>query len=154
MSNTETKVTATKSSVLAGQSLALIWMALETLGFYLINPLYGWLFLAFAVFSVYIIARRLMCNSCYYCNSCTKGIAKLSLLFLGANRIPGISKSSIIGIDVFLYVALSIIPISVFAASLLQGFSFLSAMVLTGLLIVSIFGIVARIKKGDKLVTS
>ncbi len=154
MSNTEEKVSATKSSILGGQLLALIWMLLGTVGFYLINPLYGWLFLGFAAFTVYIIARRFMCSSCYYCKSCTKGIAKLSIMLLGANRIPGLSRGTIIGITVFLYVVLTVIPGVMLVSSLMQGFSPINAVLLTALLALSIIALAARIKKGDKLVTS
>jgi hypothetical protein len=154
MSNTEQKVTATKTSVLGGQSLALIWIALGTVGCYLINPLYGWLFLVFSAISVYIIARRFMCNSCYYCKSCTKGIAKLSIIFLGANRVPGLSRSTVVGLAVFLYVALTVVPVFLLAASLQQSFSVETLLVLAGLLAVTVFSVAARIRKGDKLVIS
>ncbi len=154
MSNSEPKVEATKSSLLFGNLTAIVWIFLGTIGCWLINPLYGYLFLGFAAFSIYIIIRRLMCNSCYYCKSCTKGIAKLSILFLGANRIPGLSKSSIIGMVFFVYVALTVVPSLLLTNSLLQEFNLLNASVLAGILSISIFSIVVRIKKGDKLITA
>jgi hypothetical protein len=152
MSSTEPKVAATKTSLLSGQLLALIWITLGTVGCYLINPLYGWIFLVFSLLSVYIIARRFMCNSCYYCKSCTKGIAKLSIMLLGANRIPGLSKSTIIGITVFLYVALTVIPGLLIVTSLMQSYSILTFSVLVALLAVTVFSIAARIRKGNRLV--
>ncbi|MCL5877636.1 MAG: hypothetical protein M1540_07485 [Candidatus Bathyarchaeota archaeon] len=148
MSNSEPKVEATKSSLLFGNLTAIVWIFLGTFGCWLINTLYGYLFLAFSAFSIYIIVRRLMCNSCYYCKSCTKGIAKLSILFLGANSIPGLSKGSILGMVVFVYVVLMIVPSSLLVNSLLQEFNLLNASVLAGILSISIFSIVVRIKKG------
>jgi len=154
MSGTEPKVAATKTSVTGGQALALVWIALGTVGCYLINPLYGWLFLAFAAFSVYIIARRFMCSSCYYCKSCTKGIAKLSIMMLGANRIPGLSKGTILGLSVFLYVALTVVPGFLLAVSLQQNYSVVTVSLLAGLLVVTVISLAARLKKGNKLVIS
>ena len=154
MASTEPKVAATKSSIIGGQSLVIIWIALGTIGFYLINSLYAWLFLAFSAFSIYIIDRRFMCNSCYYCKSCTKGIAKLSLIFLGANRVPGLSKSTILGVTIFSYVVLTIVPGWVIASSLLQGFGLVNALLLGGLLGIAVVSIILHIIRGDKLITS
>ncbi len=154
MVDTEQKVEAKKFSLLGGQTLALIWILIGTLGCYLIDPLYGWLFLAFSAFSIYIIARRFMCSSCYYCKSCTKGMAKLSIMLLGGNNIPGLGKSTVIGLDVFLYIALTVIPGAILATSLLQTFSAVNLAVLSSLLAVTVFSLVAKIKKGNKIVTS
>jgi hypothetical protein len=150
LSNNDPKVETTKSSLLSGQLIGLVWIVLGTLGCYLINPLYGWLFLAFASFSVYIIVRRMLCNSCYYCKSCTKGMAKMSILFRGANRIPGLSKGSVIGMSVYLYIVLFAIPGALLASSLLQEFSVFKVGLLAGLLAVSVFGLVMRLKNGNK----
>ncbi len=150
----EEKVAATKSTLLNGNLLIGIWVALGAVGCYLVNPIVGWVFLGFAAFSIYIIIRRLLCNSCYYCKSCTKGIGKLSIMFLGANRIPGLSKGSILGMTIFAYVVLLVIPSWLLAGSLLQQFSVLQASALAGILIISIYSIVSRIKKGGKLITA
>ncbi len=154
MSASEQKVQAAKSTLLYGNLLVAIWIVFGTVGLLLINPLYGWVFLAFAAFSVFIIVRRLLCNSCYYCKSCTKGIAKLSILSLGANRIPGLSKSSLLGMSAFLYIVLTVIPGWLLANSLLQQFDALKVAVLAGLVAVSLFGVAARVKNGDRVVAS
>ena len=104
------KIEATKSLLLFGTLTLAVWVALGTLSIWLINPLFGWLFLGFSAFVVLVVIRRLLCNSCYYCKSCTKGFAKLSKLTLGSNRIPGISKGSTLGMAATMYVVLSVIP--------------------------------------------
>src|ERR1035437_7715429 len=101
------KIEASKSLLFSGTSTLAIWVALGTLATWLINPLFGWLFLGFAAFVVLVVIRRLLCNSCYYCKSCTKGFAKLSKLTLGSNRIPGISKGSTLGMAATMYVVRS-----------------------------------------------
>jgi hypothetical protein len=75
-------------------------------------------------------------------------------MFLGANRIPGLSKGSILGMTAYAYVVLLVIPGLLLADSLIQGFSLPSVLVLAGILFVSIYGLAARIKKGDKLITA
>ncbi|MGD6810694.1 MAG: hypothetical protein ACQCN3_13435 [Candidatus Bathyarchaeia archaeon] len=132
------KVQAIKSQLLGGNLLALAWILLGTFGCWLINPLYGWLFLGFSAFVTYGILRRMTCTSCYYCKSCTKGMAKLSLLFLGATHIPGIGKATIAAMDITVYVILTLIPGWLLASSLMAEYSLLKLLVLGGLIAVSI----------------
>jgi hypothetical protein len=103
--------------------------------------------LGFSVFSVLIVMRRQMCDSCYYCASCTKGFAKLSKLFLGGSSIPGISKGATWGMTVFFYLLLSIIPGIVLVSSIFQEFSLLKLSLLIGLLLISIYNAVSRGRK-------
>ena len=88
--------------------------------------------------------RRQMCGSCYYCVSCTKGFAKLSKLFLGGNSIPGISRGSTLGMAIFIYVLLSIIPGTVIVSSMFQEFTLLKLSLLVCLLSVSTYNLVNR----------
>jgi hypothetical protein len=134
------KIQATKPQLLGGNLLALAWILVGTLGCWLINPLYGWLFLGFSAFVTYGILRRMTCSSCYYCKSCTKGIAKLSLLFLGANHIPGIGKGTILAMDTTVYVVLTLIPGWLLASSLMTEYSLVKLLALAGLAIISIIG--------------
>jgi hypothetical protein len=149
----EEKVDATKASLLSGNLLALAWILLGTIGTYLVNPIFGWGFLIFSVISIYIIIRRMLCNSCYYCKSCTKGIAKLSILMRGANQIPGLSTSSIMGMTVFTYLVLAVIPSWLLVSSLLQSFDILKILVLSAIALISILGIAMHLKNGNKLIT-
>jgi hypothetical protein len=153
MVDAEEKVEASKSTLLSGNLLVIIWVVLGTVGCYLINPIVGWVFLAFSALSIYIIIRRLLCNSCYYCKSCTKGMAKLSIMSLGANRIPGLSKGSVLGMAIYVYIILLVIPSCLLVSSLMQQFSILQALSLAGILVILAYSIVARVKKGNKLVT-
>lgn len=131
------KVQTTKKQLLAGNLIALAWILLGTLGCRLINPLYGWLFFGFSAFVTYGILRRMTCNSCYYCKSCTKGIAKLSLLFLGKTHIPGLSKTTISAMFTTIFVVLTVIPVGLLASSLLAEYSMPKLLVLAGLAAVS-----------------
>ena len=140
------KIVATKSLLLFGPLTLALWVALGTLSLYLINSLLGWLFLGFSAFVVLVIIRRLLCNSCYYCKSCTKGFAKLSKLTLGSNRIPGIGKGSTIGMATTMYVVLTVIPSAVIINSMRTSFNSLSILLLTAILLVTIYTLVIRAK--------
>ena len=147
MSDEEEKIAASKSSLFFGSLMIAVWIAIGSVAVWVINPVYGWLFLGFSAFSILIVMRRQMCGSCYYCVSCTKGFAKLSKLFLGDSRIPGISKGSTLGMAVFIYLLLSVIPGMMIVSSLFQEFSLLKLLLLICLLSVSTYNAVVRGKK-------
>ena len=68
-------------------------------------------------------------------------MAKLSLLFLGANHIPGIGKGTILAMDTTVYVVLTLIPGWLLVSSLMTEYSLLKLLALAGLVAVSIIGI-------------
>ena len=140
------KIVATKSLLASGTSLLAVWVALGALSIWLINPLFGWLFLSFSAFVILIVIRRMLCNSCYYCKSCTKGFAKLSKMSLGGNRIPGIGKGSTLGMAATMYVVLIIIPGMLLVNSMFDGFSLVKLSVLVFLLMLTAYTMVVRAK--------
>ncbi len=150
MSSVEEKIETVKSRFVTGNLFAVFWVILGTLACWIVNPLFGWVFLGFAFFSIYIIIRRMLCNSCYYCKSCTKGFAKLSILFLGANHIPGITKKSLVGMTVFIFIVLLVTPASVLASSLLVEYSLVKLIVLTGLVVTSLIALMIRAVNRNK----
>ena len=150
MSTVVEKIVTVKSRFIGGNLLALFWILLGAVGCWIVNPLLGWLFLGFSSFSVYVIIRRLLCNSCYYCKSCTKGFAKMSILFLGANEIPGISKGSIFGMTAYVYVVLSAIPSLILVNSILAEFTSFQAFLLVALIVLSMYAVVSRVKNRNQ----
>ena len=148
MSEKEEKIAASKSSLFFGILTIAVWIAIGTAAFWVIYPVFGWLFLGFSVFSILIVMRRQMCSSCYYCVSCTKGFAKLSRIFLGGSIIPGISKGSTWGMTIFIYLLLSIIPGSMLISSIFQEFNLFKLALLIALLSISTYNVAAR---GEKL---
>lgn len=68
-------------------------------------------------------------------------MTKLSLLFLGTNYIPGLSKSSIVAMTIIIYIVLTLIPIGLLAPSIMAEYSLLKMLALTGLAAVSVVGI-------------
>lgn len=146
MPSNEEKIEATKSLLIFGNLTIAFWVALGTISFWLINPLFAWLFLGFSAFSILLVLRRQMCSSCYYCRSCTKGFAKLSQLFIGKSHIPGVNKGSELGMAVFIYAILSVVPGTFLVSSILQEFSPLKLLVIIGLLSISMYNAVIRVR--------
>ncbi len=70
-------------------------------------------------------------------------MAKLSLLFLGANHIPGIGKGTIIAMDTTMYAVLTLIPGWLLASSLLAEYDLLKLLALGGLIGISIISAVS-----------
>jgi len=149
MSSVEEKIETVKSRFAAGNLIAILWILLGTFACWLVNPWLGWFFLGFSTFSVYLIIRRLLCNSCYYCKSCTKGLAKLSILFLGANRIPGLSNNTVKGMAIFVYTVLTLIPAAFLIYSLVSSFEMLKIISLACLFGISAVALIIRFRNRD-----
>ena len=145
MPSIEEKIKATKSLLFYG-NLTTVWVALGTAACWLVSPSLGWLFLGFSAFTILIMLRRQMCSSCYYCKSCTKGFAKLSKLFLGGTRIPGIGRGSTFGMTGFIYVLLSVLPSILLVSSMSQEFSQMKLFLLVCLLAISTHNGITRRK--------
>ena len=74
----------------------------------------------------------------------------MSILFLGANMIPGISKGTILGMNVFTYVILMIIPSAVILNSLFSEFTTLKLALLGLLLGFSVFDLINKIRNRNR----
>jgi hypothetical protein len=147
LTTNDEKIQASKSLLSFGILMIAVWIAIGTAAVWVTNAVFGWLFLGFSVFSILIVMRRQMCGSCYYCASCTKGFAKLSRLFLGGSHLPGIGKGSTMGMTVFIYILLSIIPGAMLVSSILQEFTLLKLSLLIFLLSISTLNAVIRAQK-------
>lgn len=147
MSTNTEKINATKSLLFFGSFMIAVWIAIGFIAVWVVNTVFGWLFLGFSAFAILILMRRQMCGSCYYCASCTTGFAKLSKLFLGSSQIPGIGRGSTLGMVVFIHLLLSVIPGLMLLSSIFQEFSLLKLSLLICLLSISIYNLAARLRK-------
>jgi hypothetical protein len=111
-----------------------LWIVLSAIACWFFNPILGWLFLISAFILIFAILRRLGCNSCYYCKSCTMGFGKLADLFFGSGYMAGVSSSPSLKI-VFVYGLLCLIPIAFLAVSIMQEFAVTKIAVLAVLLL-------------------
>ena len=123
-----------KSLLVFGNLAIVLWIGLSAIACWFFNPYVGISFLISAVFLIFAILRRLGCNSCYYCKSCTMGFGKLSDLFFGSGRMAGLNSS--VGLKiVFVYGLLGLVPIAFLALSILQGFAVTKIAVLVAILL-------------------
>ncbi len=123
--------------VLGNLGIAL-WIVISAIACWFFNILLGWFFLIFAFVLVFAILRRLGCNACYYCKSCTMGFGKLADLFFGSRRMAGVNSS--VGLKIaFVYGLLGIVPIVFLAFSIMQEFAVTKIAVLVFLLLLLIY---------------
>jgi hypothetical protein len=111
-----------------------LWIVISAIACWFFNPLLGWLFLVSAFVMIFVILRRLGCNSCYYCKTCTTGFGKLADLFFGSGYMAGVD-ASVKYKTLFALVLLGIVPIAFLAVSIMQEFAVTKITVLALLLI-------------------
>jgi hypothetical protein len=132
-----------KSLLILGNLGIMLWTVIGAVACWFFNPIIGWLFLVFAFVMVFAILRRLGCNSCYYCKSCTSGFGKLADLFFGSGYMAGVNSS--VGLKVFfVYGLLGLVPIGFLAVSITQKFAASKIAVLVFLLLLLFSSVVKK----------
>jgi uncharacterized membrane protein len=131
-----------KQALLIFGNLAILaWVLLASLSLFTFSQWYGWLFLLFAAAIVFLILRRTGCRSCYYCKSCTSGFGRLAGWFFGNRSTKDLNNKTALGLVVFSYVLLSLIPVALLVISLFQGFILLNSLVLLCLAALTIYSL-------------
>ena len=123
-----------KALLIFGNLVIVLWIVLGAVSCWFFNPLVGWFFLVLALMLIFVILRRLGCNSCYYCKSCTMGFGKLSDLFFGNGYMAGVNSSGGLKLA-FVYVLLGLVPITFLTVSIMQEFAASKIVVLMFLLL-------------------
>jgi hypothetical protein len=131
---TEEKLDFTRRLLIWGNLALLGWIFLAFLSVLLYNFLYGWLYLVFLAFIVYAVLRRLGCSSCYRCKACTSGFGRLAGAFFGRGFVKKESVGNRLGLVVFVYFLLLLLPTVLISISLLGIFSYVKVLVLACLL--------------------
>jgi hypothetical protein len=138
-----------KSLLVLGNLGIALWIVVSSIACWFFNPILGWLFLIFAFGLIFAILRRLGCNSCYYCKSCTMGFGKLADLFFGSGRMAGVNSSR--GYKVFFaYSLLGLVPIAFLVVSITQELAATKIAVLALLLVILIYSGIPRKPKQQK----
>jgi len=127
-----------KSLLVLGNLAIALWIVVSAIACWFFNPLLGWFFLVSAFVMVFVILRRLGCNSCYYCKSCTMGFGKLADLFFGSGYMAGVNSSVRLKI-VFVYGLLGLVPMVFLAVSIMQEFAISKIGVLAFLLFLLLY---------------
>ncbi|MCW4044755.1 MAG: hypothetical protein NWE94_04470 [Candidatus Bathyarchaeota archaeon] len=115
-----------------------LWIVLGAVACWSFSSLVGWLFLVSALVAVFGILRKLGCNSCYYCKSCTMGFGKLADLFFGEGYMAGVKSSRLLKL-VFVYGLLGIVPTVFLAVSIMQELVAFKIAVLVPLLLLIVY---------------
>ena len=138
-----------RSSMIMGNLIMALWIALGAIASRFINPLMGWAYLIFAIAMVGFVLRKLVCANCYYYNKwCPLGWGKLAGVFFKKGDIEKFGTSSGIKFAPAVYGFLSLMPLILIIISLFQEFLISKVIVLILLLGVSLYsGTIAR-KKG------
>jgi hypothetical protein len=108
-----------KRLLTAGNLAIALWIIIDAVACWFFNPILGWLFLVSALILIFAILRRMGCNSCYYCKSCTMGFGKLADLVFGQGYMAGVNSSLSLKI-IFVYGLLGIVPIAFLTISIMQ----------------------------------
>lgn len=119
----------------------LTWIFLASFCVVFFNQLYGWIYLVFLAFMVYVVLRRLGCSYCYNCRECTTGFGRLAGAFFGRGYLRKESVGNRIGLIAFIYVLLLPIPVVFLSINFGHAFSYLKVLVLACLLAVSAYSL-------------
>jgi len=139
----------TRSLLVLGNLAILCWVLLASLSFTFVNPLYGWLFLLFASAVIFLFLRRLGCSSCYYCKSCTSGFGRLAGWFFGKRSLKDTNNKTALGFVVTSYFLLGPLPIVFLTASLSQSLDALRIVLLSFLVVFSLFSVATWLNSGN-----
>ena len=127
-----------KALLVFGNIAIALWIVLAAVSCGFFNPIAGWLFLVVAFLLIFGVLRRLGCNSCYYCKSCTMGFGKIADLFFGEGYMIGVNSSGKLKV-VFVYGLLGVVPVGFLAVSVMQEFAVSKILVLALLLLFLVY---------------
>ncbi len=137
-----------KTEIFLSNILMILWIALGTIACWLMHPLIGWLYFAFATKMVFLVLRKMVCTNCYYyAKWCSTGWGKLSCAFFKKGKIENFKTSTGIKIAPVAYGLLALVPLTLLMISLIQQYTTFKLAVLALLLSVSVYcGAISRKK--------
>jgi hypothetical protein len=128
-----------KFTIIGNLALA-FWIALDTIGFLVINLTAGVVFLLVALIAIYGVLKFLGClRPCYNCKKCTFGLGRLAALYFGKRSLKDYKYNYKLGTAIFFYALIGPFPAAVLLISTIQAFTVLKIVVVAVLLILSIY---------------
>jgi len=129
-----------KRTVIMGNLVMLLWIALGTIACWFLVPLIAWIYLALGIIVVYFVLRKLVCTNCYYYDKwCGTGWGKLTALFFKKGDINKFGTGIGVKLAPVTYGLMSLIPLILVIISMIQGFTVPKLVVLILLLVVSAY---------------
>lgn len=127
--------------------MILIWTAIASVAIWLAYTWASWIFFLLAIAMIFIILRRLGCNTCAYCKSCTAGFGRISGWFFGDRTVKDTRNKTALAFVIIIYGLLGVIPISLMLSLTIQELDIFKAFVLACLWGFFIYSIATWLKK-------
>lgn len=113
-----------KTTILLGNLVMVLWIALGTVACWFFYPLAAWIYLSVALLMVFVVLRKLVCTNCYYYGKwCGTGWGKLAALFFKQGSIDNFSRSIGIKLAPLTYGLLSLIPLVLGIVAVIREFT-------------------------------
>lgn len=123
-----------------GNLAVAVWIALDSIAFWLFDPIAGIVFLLAALIAVYGVLKFLGCmRPCYNCKKCTFGMGRIAALFFGKRSLKDYKETYGLPTAIFFYVLLGPFPAAFLIVSLVQAFEVAKIVVLVCLVIFSLY---------------
>jgi hypothetical protein len=133
-----------KFELIFGNVAIILWIVLGAASFWFFYPLVAIVFFVSASFLVFYELGKHVCQTCYYCKTCTIGIGKLPALFFAKCGTANVNKRAMKQFP-FVYLWLSLVPLVLVVISIFEAISIIKVTVLIFLLTFSIYpGVIRR----------
>src|SRR3990170_1101261 len=99
---------------------------------------------------VYLLLRRLGCNTCAYCKTCTMGFGRLGAWFFGKHELKDLKNKTALAFVGLIYCLLSPISIGFLTVSLIHEFAVSKIVVLLFLLTISFYSLTTWRKTNER----
>jgi len=120
-----------RSLLVAGNAAVLLWSILATVAVWRTDPSMAWIFFLLAFAVLYFILRRLGCNTCAYCKSCTAGFGRIAGWYFGDRSTKDTRNKTALFLVAVFYGLVGLVPMASLIPSIVQEF----AIIETGLLV-------------------
>jgi hypothetical protein len=129
-----------KALTVVGNIALLVWVILDSYGFWLISPGAGVLFFIVALIVIYGVLKFVGClRPCYHCKKCTRGFGRMAALYFGKRSLKDPKETYGVPAAIFFYAFLGPFPAAVLFVFTVQAFDVLKIVVLACLLALSAY---------------
>ncbi|MFA5375563.1 MAG: hypothetical protein WC455_07400 [Dehalococcoidia bacterium] len=135
-------------SIIFGNMTMLVWIMLGMTCCWFFHPIAAWVYLGVALLMVFVVMRRIVCVNCYYYGKlCPIGWGKLAALMFKQGSMDKFATSIGVRLAPATYGLLSLIPLGLVIAAMVQDFMVAQAIVLVELLAISAYSGASSRKK-------
>lgn len=147
MTTRRDKIQYSNTRLFLGNFIIIVWVILGAVACWIFNPFGALGFFALSGFSIYYELGKKGCLSCFLCKTCTIGFGKLFDVFFSKNGNENLNRKAR-RLFPFVYLFLTVIPISFILISLLESLSIFKGVLLIALVTFSVVsGIVSLTRK-------